>query len=84
VGDETLEALRADLDTVAERLGDAVYDSLRAQAHKGGKLAKNDPDLMCEKFLSRARNAVERAVLLVAQAERVRETGGVDLADGLD
>ncbi len=75
MGDETLEAIRAELDTLAERLGDAAYDSLRAQLHRGGKPPKGDPDLAREKLLSRARNAVERACLLVGQAERVGEEG---------
>ena len=69
MGDETLEAIRAELDVLAERLGDAAYESLRAQLHRGGKPAKTDPDLVREKLLSRARNAIERASLLVAQAE---------------
>jgi len=73
VDDETLEAIRAELDNLAERLGDAAYDSLRAQLRRGGrsaKAARSDPDLQREKLLSRARNAVERASSLVAQAER--------------
>ena len=70
VGDETLELIRAELDTLAERLADAAYDCLRAQLHRPGKPAKNDPDLVREKLLSRARNAVDRASALVAQAER--------------
>jgi hypothetical protein len=68
-----LDAIRAELDALAERLGDAAYDSLRAQLRRGAKAAKparTDPDLMREKLLSRARNAVERASSLVAQAER--------------
>jgi len=70
VDDETLQGIRAELDTLAERLGDAAYDSLRAQLRRGGKPPKTDPDLVREKLLSRARNAVERASALVAQAER--------------
>ena len=70
MSDETLQTIRAELDTLAERLGDAAYDSLREQLHRGGKPAKSDPDLVREKLLSRARNAVERASSLVAQAER--------------
>jgi uncharacterized protein (DUF2267 family) len=70
VTDETLEEIRAELDTLAERLTDAAYESLRAQLHKGAKPAKTDPDLVREKLLSRARNAVERASSLVAQAGR--------------
>lgn len=69
MGDETLEAIRAELDVLAERLGDAAYESLRAQLHRG-KPARTDPDLVREKLLSRARHAIERASLLVAQAER--------------
>jgi uncharacterized protein (DUF2267 family) len=69
VGDDTLEAIRAELDTLAERLHDAAYDSLRAQLHREGKPSKTDPDLVREKLLSRARNAVERASSLVAQAQ---------------
>jgi hypothetical protein len=76
VGDETLESIRAELDTLAERLSDAAYDSLRAQMHRGAKPAKNDPDLVREKLLSRARNAVERASSLVVQAERAAGGAG--------
>ena len=71
--DETLESIRSELDTLAERLSDAAYDSLRAQLHAGTKPAKNDPELVREKLLSRARNAVERASSLVAQAERATQ-----------
>ena len=70
MSDETLQAIKAELDTLAERLGDAAYDSLREQLHRGGKPSKSDPDLVREKLLSRARNAVERASSLVSQAER--------------
>jgi len=73
--DETLEDIRAELDELAERLGDAAYDSLRAQLRRGGKPAKTDPDLVREKLLSRARNAVERASGLVAQAGRAAAAG---------
>jgi len=75
VGDESLEAIRAELDALAERLGNAAYDSLRAQLHRGGKPSRSDPDLVREKLLSRARNAIERASLLVAQAERTAGEG---------
>ncbi len=75
MGDESLEAIRAELDALAERLGDAAYDSLRAQLHRGGKPSRSDPDLVREKLLSRARNAIERASLLVAQAERTAGEG---------
>ncbi len=75
MGDETLEAIRAELETLAERLGDAAYDCLRAQLHRGGKSSKSDPDLIREKLLSRARNAVERACLLVGQADRAGKEG---------
>jgi ElaB/YqjD/DUF883 family membrane-anchored ribosome-binding protein len=70
MADETLDEIRAELDTLAERLGDAAYDSLRAQLRRGVKATKSDPDLIREKLLSRARNAVERASSLVAQAGR--------------
>jgi hypothetical protein len=76
VGDETLEEIRTELDTLAERLGDVAYDSLRAQLRRGAKPSKSDPDLVREKLLSRARNAVERASSLVAQAERATGDGG--------
>jgi len=76
VDDETLETIRGELDGLAERLGDAAYDSLRAQMRRGGKPAKTDPDLVREKLLSRARNAVERASSLVAQAERAASGAG--------
>ena len=75
MGDESLEAIRAELDALAERLGDAAYDSLRAQLHRGGKPSRSDPDLVREKLLSRARNAIERASLLVARAERTAGEG---------
>ena len=75
MGDGSLEAIRAELDALAERLGDAAYDSLRAQLHRGGKPSRSDPDLVREKLLSRARNAIERASLLVAQAERTAGEG---------
>jgi uncharacterized protein (DUF2267 family) len=78
VGDEILEAIRAELDTLAERLSDAAYDSLRAQLHRGAKPSKTDPDLVREKLLSRARNAVERASSLVGQAERAAADAGAD------
>jgi hypothetical protein len=71
MADETLEAIRAELDTLAERLSDAAYDLLRAQVRRGAKPSKTDPDFVREKLLSRARNAIERASSLVAQAERV-------------
>ena len=80
MGEDTLQELRAELDTLAERLTDAAYDCLRAQLHRG-KPSKTDPDFVREKLLSRARNAVERASTLVAQAERAAETpegGGED------
>jgi hypothetical protein len=70
MSDDTLAEIRAELDTLAERLSDAAYDSLRAQLHKGAKPSKTDPDLVREKLLSRARNAVERASSLVGQAAR--------------
>lgn len=70
MADETLEAIRADLDSLVERLTDAAYESLRAQLHRDVKPSKSDPDLVREKLLSRARNAVDRASSLVAQAER--------------
>ncbi len=82
--DGTLEAIRAELDTLAERLGDAAYDSLRAQVRRGpggAKQARDDPDLVREKLLSRARNAVERASSLVAQAERVAGRRGTEDPD---
>ena len=69
--DEKLAAIRSELGSLAERLGDAAYDSLRAQLRGSGKPTKTDPDLVRERLLSRARNAVERASSLVAQAERV-------------
>jgi hypothetical protein len=81
VSDETLEAIRAELDTLAERLGDAAYDSLRAELHRGDKPSRSDPDLVREKLLSRARNAIERASSLVAQAERAAEPRGVEEGD---
>ncbi len=81
MGDETLEAIRAELDALAERLGDAAYDFLRAQLHRDGKPSKSDPDLVRERLLSRARNAIERASLLVAQAERA---GGEKSAEEAD
>ncbi len=84
MGDETLEAIRAQLDTLAERLADEAYDSLRAQLRRGARASKNDPDLVREKLLSRARNAVERASSLVTQAERAagdREARGQKDAD---
>ncbi len=65
-----MDAIRAELDALAERLGDAAYDSLRAQLHRGTRPSRADPDLVREKLLSRARNAVERASSLVAQAQR--------------
>ena len=74
--DETLEAIGSELDALGERLGDAAYDSLRAQLRRGGKPAKTDPDLVREKLLSRARNAVERASSLVAQAARAAAEAG--------
>jgi hypothetical protein len=70
MADENLEQIRLELDTLAERLSDAAYDSLRAQVRRGTKPSKTDPDFVREKILSRARNAVERASSLVAQAER--------------
>jgi len=78
MADETLEAIRAELDTLAERLSDAAYDFLRAQVRRGTKPSKADPDLVREKLLSRARNAVERASSLVAQAERAAGSDGQD------
>jgi hypothetical protein len=84
VGEDTLEQLRTELDTLAERLTDAAYDCLRAQLHRGAKPAKTDPDFVREKLLSRARNAVERASSLVAQAERAREGAGTDAEGGAD
>jgi DNA-binding ferritin-like protein len=76
VSDDALEEIRAELDSLAERLNDAAYSSLRAQLHRSGKVAKDDPDFQREKILSRARNAIERASALVAQAERLAERGG--------
>ena len=76
MGDETLEQIRAELDTMAERLADAAYDCLRAQLRRGAEPSKTDPDLRREKMLSRARNAVERASSLVAQAERAATQAG--------
>ena len=87
MGDETiLESIRTELDALAERLSDAAYDSLRAQLHRGHKPAKTDPALVREKLLSRARNAVERASSLVAQAERTGpgEAPGGDQDAGAD
>ncbi len=81
MSDETLEAIRSELDTLAERLGDAAYDSLRAELRRSGKPSRSDPDLVREKLLSRARNAIARASSLVAQAERVAEPGGVEEGD---
>lgn len=72
--EETLAAIRAELESVSERLADAAFDSLRAQLHRG-KPPKNDPDVVREKLLSRARNAVERAGSLVAQAEAMAPDG---------
>jgi hypothetical protein len=83
VDDETLGAIRSELDALGERLGDAAYDSLRAQLRRGAKPAKTDPDLVREKLLSRARNAVERASTLVAQAEHAADgDGSGDSDDG--
>jgi hypothetical protein len=76
VDDVTLDGIRTELDALAERLGDAAYDSLRAQLRRSGKPAKNDPNLVREKLLSRARNAVERASSLVAQAQRAESKAG--------
>ena len=70
----TVELLQQAI-ALAERLGDAAYDSLRAQLHRGGKPSRSDPDLVREKLLSRARNAIERASLLVARAERTAGEG---------
>jgi hypothetical protein len=82
MADETLEAIRAELDTLVERLSDAAYDFLRAQVRRGTKPSKSDPDFVREKLLSRARNAVERASSLVAQAERA--AGGEVQDQGAD
>jgi hypothetical protein len=82
MADETLEAIRAELDTLVERLSDAAYDFLRAQVRRGTKQSKSDPDFVREKLLSRARNAVERASSLVAQAERA--AGGEVQDQGAD
>ena len=84
MGDETLEEIRAELDTVAERLADAAYDCLRAQLRRGAKPSKADPDLAREKLLSRARNAVERASSLVAQAEHAATQAGEQAVDACD
>jgi hypothetical protein len=84
VGDETLEEIRAALDAVAERLADAAYDCLRAQLRRGAKPSRADPDLVREKLLSRARNAVERASSLVAQAERAVTRAGDEAPDAPD
>ena len=46
MGEDTLEQLRTELDTLAERLTDAAYDCLRAQLHRGAKPAKTDPDFV--------------------------------------
>jgi ElaB/YqjD/DUF883 family membrane-anchored ribosome-binding protein len=71
MNDDALQAVRLELDTLAERLSDAAYESLRAQVRHGVKPAKDDPDLVREKLLSRARHAVERASGLVSQAENI-------------
>ena len=81
-----LAGLRSELDSLGERLADAAYDSLRAQLHRGAKPSKQDPDLVREKLLTRARNAVERAAVLVAQAEQVADADEPDpvATDGTD
>ena len=81
MGDETLEEIRADLDTLAERLGDAAYDSLRAQLHRGAKPAKTDPDLVARSCCPGPATRSNAPALLVAQAERTGGAGAEEPGD---
>ncbi len=80
-GDE-LEAVRAELDALAERVGDFAYDSLRSQLRRGAKPSRDDPDLVREKLLSRARGALERASGLLGQVARAGAGNGGGSSDG--
>jgi hypothetical protein len=75
--DADLEAIGSELDALAERLGEAGFDSLRAQLRRPGRRGKVDRDLEREKLLQRARHAVERASMLVAKAVELGEAGAV-------
>ena len=68
-----LDAIRAELESLSERLSDAAYDSLRAQLP--GQDRQDRPDLVREKLLSRARNALERAGRSWPRPERLGRDG---------
>ena len=63
--DERLVALAERLRAVEEELGDVIYDVLREAVSKG---AGKRPDV--EKRLTRARNAVSKAVHLLEGDDR--------------
>ncbi|MCU1495312.1 MAG: hypothetical protein JWO62_3076 [Acidimicrobiaceae bacterium] len=63
--DEALEELRGELEALAERLGDLAYEELRRAVEEG---ETKRPER--ERRLTRARNAVERAVALLRAADR--------------
>jgi L-amino acid N-acyltransferase YncA len=55
---DELEAIRADLEAIAERLADAAIERLRAALEEEGR----DTAAAEERRLTRARRAVEKAV----------------------
>jgi len=86
-GGEVTE-IRAEVDRLAERLGDVAYEALRAHLRsareagragvRGSSKAARSPDLEREKVASRARNALERASTLLRRLEECE----VDAEDG--
>ena len=66
---ERLEEVRAELRAVVERLGDLAYEELR-RAVEAGEARR--PEL--ERQLTRARHAVERALVVLGDAD-----GGGDM-----
>jgi hypothetical protein len=70
---EELESIRSELSAIAERVADLAIQSLREAI---SERAKGRPPL--ERQLTRARNAIERAIAILAGAEAVIEAEAED------
>lgn len=83
-GDGALADLERELEGIAERLADLAYDALRAQLDGSRNASKSDPAVRRERLLSRARQAVARAQVLVRQAEDAASTQPTQPSDAFD
>jgi len=65
-----LEGVRARLDSIAEELADLALDRLRESVAAGAEKSSDE-----ERLITRARRSVEKAVVLLGQADGDVRTG---------